>query len=239
MFSPTRRQLENGYGVYCSSTCDGEAHRIHPKPEERECAREGCDNRFVPEAWNLAHGWGRYCSRRCGWLGQSRPERGKGAWVACTLWTLVSSSRKIKKAMLDPTAETYDVELAAGLERCRRSVWRWDCELERDRGGKTGEKEGWFCSAECHAFHRQLFPWPGYRGAFVSPAASGGARAKMIGAREGRMNGRAGSRPVTYTADQAAEVRHLRDANPRLGQHELAKRVGITRAQVRSILNAA
>jgi len=37
----------------------------HPKPEERECAREGCSVRFTPTPWDLAAGKGRFCSSGC------------------------------------------------------------------------------------------------------------------------------------------------------------------------------
>src|SRR5439155_4320295 len=38
----------------------------HPAPEERVCAREGCDERFTPTGYQAAQpGGGRFCSRAC------------------------------------------------------------------------------------------------------------------------------------------------------------------------------
>jgi hypothetical protein len=198
-FSPTRRQLEQGFGRFCSRECDHEAHRIYPKPDERGCAREGCNNRFVPEAWAVAHGWGNYCSRKCAARAEPR-KAAKGQWLTCT--------------------------------QCGGDVWRYDCELERDRG----EREGWFCSLECHAEHRRLYPWPGYR-RFLSPLASGRARQRVIGAREGRVAGGGDGRPaVGVDAAVAHQVVRLREANPRLGERPIAERFGISRRRVREIL---
>ena len=37
----------------------------HPKPTERSCEREGCTVRFTPEAYSVARGGGRFCSKEC------------------------------------------------------------------------------------------------------------------------------------------------------------------------------
>jgi hypothetical protein len=216
-FRPTRRQLDQGYGLYCSNTCDGEAHRIYARPAERTCARDGCEVRFTPQSdkgWHEARGRNRYCSRRCYGVARSqagkRAKAKKGRWLRCDNKT---------------------------CPRGGREFFRYDCELERDRGPGT-QKEGTFCSTACHAEHRRRYPWPGYR-TFINPSASGGARQKMIGAREGRAAGRRGGKKRGYSAAKATEVLELRRKNPRLGRNSLAKRTGLTEKQVRNILAEA
>jgi hypothetical protein len=41
------------------------ARRKHPKPEARTCAREGCEEVLTPTGYQVARGWGRFCSRPC------------------------------------------------------------------------------------------------------------------------------------------------------------------------------
>jgi hypothetical protein len=65
VFTPTPGQLRRGIGRYHSAECANLAKRLHPVPQERECARPGCSQRFVPDAHKAAHGRGRYCTRRC------------------------------------------------------------------------------------------------------------------------------------------------------------------------------
>jgi hypothetical protein len=36
-----------------------------PKPEPRECKRDGCSTVFTPEAWRVARGEGEFCSGEC------------------------------------------------------------------------------------------------------------------------------------------------------------------------------
>jgi hypothetical protein len=199
-FRPTHRQVEQGYGLYCSRECDHLAHRKYPKPEERQC--ETCGRPFTPASHlgaNDAKGWNRYCSRPCARLAQ-RGKRGaravKGQRVEC--------------------------------KNCGREVFRYDCEL-------TEHPEGFFCSTACHAEHRRRFPWPGYR-TFLSPAASGKARQRAIGAREGRIAGASGGRKREYSPLQARGVLELRQREPSLGVRRLADRTGLSVMQVRRIL---
>jgi hypothetical protein len=37
----------------------------HPAPGERVCAFEGCDEKFTPTGYQVARGWGRFCSPAC------------------------------------------------------------------------------------------------------------------------------------------------------------------------------
>jgi hypothetical protein len=200
MFRPTRRQLELGYGRFCSRECDHEQHRIYAKPGPRDCAH--CGKSFTPnpdKGWAETQNWNRYCSRRCFGAAQRGPRQrsSKGQYVECG--------------------------------NCGRPKWLYDCELAIDH------PEGRFCSPECHAEHRRRYPWPGYRN-FLSPAASGLARQRVIGAREGRRAGRAGGRKRGYTDLQAKGVRRLRESDPSLGVQRLAKQTGLTVWQVRAIV---
>jgi hypothetical protein len=223
LFRPTRQQLDLGYGRFCSRECDHAAHRLYPQPDERECARAGCERRFRPTTYSVAQGEGRYCSRSCSALAQPK-HRDEGEWVACDLWKAASRGKR--------TAGSIDPHV---LSRCRKHVWRWRCELDRDRG----EKEGWFCSRDCHAEHRKLFPWPGIR-AFISPAASGAARQRMLGAREGRLHAPKGANRPQYTDEQANQVRELRRTLPgRKGSiRAIARMTGLSKYQVETILSA-
>jgi hypothetical protein len=86
LFTPTRRQLNNGFGKYCSRKCMGEAQRIYPVPGERSC--ESCGKRFIPgrdQGWQDTQGWNRYCSAPCAWAAQRGPRTRstKGQWVPC------------------------------------------------------------------------------------------------------------------------------------------------------------
>ena len=202
---PTRRQLEQGMGKFCSTDCSALDHRIHPKPVERAC--EQCDTLFTPDSdlgWHdVVKGWNKFCGIRCrGRAARGRRSRAtKGELVTCG--------------------------------QCGTETWRYDCELERDRAWVHG-REGWFCGKACQAEHRKLYPWPGYRN-FVSPRASGRARQRMIGAREGRVAPAGGRRRIDPGA-KAEEVLRLRAVNPRLGERAIAARLGVTRHLVREIL---
>jgi hypothetical protein len=207
-FKPSRRQLEQGFGKYCSNECDGLAHRKYPKPAPRVCAFEHCPREgepFTPAAdkgAQDARGWNLYCSRMCARAAQRgrRLHSTKGEWIDCD-------------------------------NKCGREVWRYDCELALEHS------EGRFCSYACHAERRKQYPWPGYRD-FFSPAASGRARQRMIGAREGRVAGGGEGRPVDARDERViAEVLRLRAANPRLGERPIAERMGISRRRVREILS--
>jgi hypothetical protein len=81
MFRPTPGQVQKGFGKFCSRECDHEAHRIYPRPEERQCER--CGTPFTPIGSNVAMGWGRFCSKRCSALSTGAHERKKGREVTC------------------------------------------------------------------------------------------------------------------------------------------------------------
>ena len=42
-----------------------------------------CQNRFIPDGFNVAAGWGKYCSSRCSALSTSAHQKKKGRVVAC------------------------------------------------------------------------------------------------------------------------------------------------------------
>ncbi len=202
-FSPTRRQVSQGMGLYCSRACSSAVHRIYECPTERHC--EICGKPFTPPSdsgWQDAAGWNRFCSILCAHVAQRgrRKNARQGSWIAC--------------------------------HNCGRELFRYNCELERERG----VKEGWFCSPSCHGDHRRRYPWPGYR-TFINPAASGTARQRMIGGREGRrLGGGEGRRRVPTPLPKVTLVLNLRASHPKLGERPIAERVGISRNRVREIL---
>jgi len=56
---------------------------MYAQPEERVCARDGCENRFTPSGSNVAMGWGKFCSKRCSALSTDAHRRKKGLEIAC------------------------------------------------------------------------------------------------------------------------------------------------------------
>jgi hypothetical protein len=162
MFRPTRRQLDQGYGRFCTRECDHLAHRVHPKPGPRVCAYKHCPRQgepFTPASDKGSleeRGWNCFCSTACARAAQRgrRQRSKKGRWVKCD-------------------------------NDCGREMWLYDCELS------IAHPEGRFCSTECHADHRRRHPWPGANdktSSFLTPIG----RVKFLGRVNGHKGAAAG-----------------------------------------------
>jgi hypothetical protein len=62
IFVPPAAKAAAGQGRFCSQPCRVAGMRVHPVPEPRVCALDGCDLPASGTAWHVANGYGKYCS---------------------------------------------------------------------------------------------------------------------------------------------------------------------------------
>jgi transposase-like protein len=106
---------------------------------------------------------------------------------------------------------------------------------------ETARGHGRFCSRRCWALERWIHRYENE--ANLTPLVRAGwpgrARQRFVGKISGHLGGRKPQRELDPAyAEKASEARELRRKNPRLGTPEIAKRTGLSRWQVRAILDA-